>query len=220
MKYLIIICGLVLLFGCISPPGPGGNDKNNTLKPKTPDYNNLMSEEELREQFGCHFGVDNETSTEKLVIWACNKDIYELNLSEDENPYEYGIYQVDAHPLGTFAVTYVLYNGTDYIEIMEPGQLTQYFVPLENEADALTYAYLYEGLWMFYGPSSEAPLEGKTNVKKEAGNYIVTILHGSHNMCPCYGTDSKSVYRVVPNGDITKISSKVIHSFQEPDCMC
>lgn len=218
LSYFIVLLGIFLV-GCISPPYDVNGNNITILTPKAPDYDNLKSEEQLMEQFTCHFGVDNETKTETLVIWTCNKDVFELNLPEDENPYEYGFYTVDAHPMGTWAVTYIMYNGTDYIEIIEPEQLESYFIPLKGEQEALIYTYLHEGLWIKYGTLEQAPLAGETNVKTENGDYIVTILHSSHNMCPCYGTYWKSVYRVTTDGDITKTVEEVIYEVHE-DCIC
>jgi len=169
-------------------------------------------EEKLIREFGCNLGVDKFESIDKVIVYEC---LTQSDLSFGEEDF---IYQIGAHPMGVWNGTYLVFDG-EYTHVKEADALKEFFVPIENEEDAFDYLVLHEGL-LWSTTVSGAPEAGETNTVKEGDVFVVTVLHGSRNMCPCYGTDWKSIYEVNSKGDITKKSGETIYSYSDPDCMC
>lgn len=177
----------------------------------------LKSDDELKQQFGCDIGVERAAAVKDVLIWRCMRDIENL---DDPGPYGYGIYEVDAHPAGFWAVTYIVYDGEDYLEMVGTDGLEHYLAPIDNEEDALTYTYLREGLNMLETIPGAADA-GESNARIEDGAFIVTVLHEDWTMCPCYGVFYKSVYRLSPNGGLEELSSDIVYDFEgQAGCVC
>jgi hypothetical protein len=209
VKLIVIALVSLSIFGCIIPPIQSNDTSNSTV-----NYS-LKTIEELESQFGCTLGVWNETTINDLIIWNCARDLYELEQAGISNAW---IYEMDAHPMGAYAVSYIVYDGTQYTEIKKPDELKQFFIPLEDENGALVYTYLHEGL-NFVTSVSEAPLAGSSHAEKTTNGFTVTILHEDWALCPCYGGFTKSIYQVSEDGDVIWESSEDIYSYQE-DCIC
>ncbi|MFH1785891.1 MAG: hypothetical protein ABH842_05675 [Candidatus Micrarchaeota archaeon] len=217
---LLLLIGL-FSFGCIFPP-PDGNATINTTTNTTmnatnnttnaTNYSNLKSIVQLKTEFNCDLEVQNETKINNLVVWTCARQ-YSYDDSDEE-----GIYMVDAHPMGAWVVTYLVYDGMNYVEVKKSDQLTQFFTPIESENEALTYTYLYKGLNMVQSVSG-APLSGSTNAQKSGNIFVVTILYEDWSMCPCYGSYWKTVYDVTSNGTITEKTDEYVYGFQD-NCVC
>ena len=209
--YLVVLILLVLAFGCIGLPQVPGNLTNDTIK-DTFSTNTIKSEQELKSQFNCEFGVENLTKVNNLVVWTCLRDYSKFEDSD------IGIYWIDAHPMGSWIATYILYDGKEYKEIKKPDELKLYFVPLKTKEEALVYTYLHEGL-NYRTDVPQNASAGKSGSEIQGDNYIVTIIHEDWAMCPCYGGFMKSVYNVTPQAEITKINWDSVYSYQE-DCIC
>lgn len=217
----VLLFSMILLVGCFDIPDdrqPVENDTivNDSVQPPVPPVNDTPTiEEELAEEFNCDMGVYEETTFEELTIWTCERN----NLPfEEQEIYDYGIYQLDAHPMGFIAVTYILYDGNEYVEIEEPDQLTPYFAPIETEHEAVVYTYLHEGLNMVTN-IGHMPEAGTTSAEKLDDGFSVTVLYEGWNLCPCYGGVMKSIYNLTENGEIEENNFEVVYSWQE-DCIC
>ncbi|MFH2105667.1 MAG: hypothetical protein ABII22_00255 [Candidatus Micrarchaeota archaeon] len=216
MKHCILaIFGILLLFGCVSPP-PDGNGQNISIVKEPPKYTNLKTNDQLRMEFGCDRGAKNATSYGDLVVWYCAKDSRSFM---EKGMYDYGFFEIGAHPMGTWFVTYIIFDGKNYTEIEEVSKLEPYFIPIQSDEEAIVYVQLHEGLNMLEGLGSP-PFEKSSAARVEGDSFMITIVHEDWEMCPCYGTVWSSEYKVTLAGEITRISSKIIREIDKQDCNC
>ena len=164
----------------------------------------------LISDFGCNIVVNEETRTDKVVVIECLRDA-----KNEGNVF----YSVDAHPVGTWEGTYIIYDGVNFTEVKQPSELKKFFTPINDESTALKYAYLSEGLRLVNSIASK-PEVGETTVKKVGDHFEATILSSSRNMCPCYGSYSKKIYDIYSDGTLTQKSSELVYSYENEGCIC
>jgi len=195
----------VLLSGCLEPE-PGDPE------PKLVDFE--LDEETqffLMAEFACDISVSPEVQIGETIVFEC--------ISEDKHLAGSGIYQIGAHPMGVWSVTYIVYDGARYDHVKVADDLVPYFVPIDSTEKALDFVVLHEGLFDVQRVL-QAPLAGNTTSVAQGQNFIVTVLNASHNLCPCYGAYWKTVYEVTPQGGISRKSSEEVYSYEETDCLC
>jgi len=226
----IIFTAIMLLAGC-TQDGGGQNQPPRNLTPEDlapfvaagcqNDSDGFLdcANATFRSEFGCFSSTlqimgDGLSLDPSMVLAWCPVEIYRNNLSEDDMG---GYFYCGGGMLRT-CTSYVVYDGSKFVQIRNPEGLARYASPISSEREALAFAMLSKDVMGIIERDSLPPLKAKAQ-KNESG-YLVTAY--SYNIFGCYDKiDYEEVrFLVSPMGEIEELGRKVAYTRHLDGMMC